>query len=657
VIDAATAGLHRFRSALGAVASRQELGAAILEGLRGISVPLRAVVVELDSNGALRVLATSGLSDAARDLVAAHAPWDAVPPAAVGGVRDHDSETIWVSHLAPDPATLASRAAFARESIVCVAYVPCCFGERRVAALALCFDSPRSFTEHETAAVESMAAETALMIEHWRQLAAPASSPASAVSAATFSAGALPSASSAVPRPAQFPTPPAAPGPPHSPSRGGADLASERAALLSTASNLLASSLDPDAALERLAMLMVPAIADYAITYACEGEQIVRLGRVHCNPIRGALLDALFASGSPSRDDAHGPGAVIRTGLPLLVSEITDELLERTSLNAEHRQVVQALAPRSSMLVPLESRGRSIGAITFAYTDESGRRYDEADLAFAVELGQRVALLVDNARLYREAREAIRMRDEILAVVSHDLRNPLNTISVASSLLELNPSAEVSAKAQRSIGRAAKQMERLLQDLLDVSRAEAGGMSIERAPVDVVALIDEAFALSLPQAEDKSVKLERRVAGDVGSIEGDRNRLLQVLGNLLGNAIKFVPPGGQVTIGAQHLYGQVRVWISDDGPGIPAEQVPRVFDRFWQANRSGSRGAGLGLAIAKSIVDAHGGQIGVHSQLGEGSTFFCWLPCSPGSVEKERRGPEAPPRAEARESAPPPSPQ
>jgi signal transduction histidine kinase len=181
-------------------------------------------------------------------------------------------------------------------------------------------------------------------------------------------------------------------------------------------------------------------------------------------------------------------------------------------------------------------------------------------------------------------------------------------------------------------------------------------MSIERAPVDVAALIDEAFALSLPQAEDKSVKLERRVAGDVGSIEGDRNRLLQVLGNLLGNAIKFVPPGGQVTIGAQHLYGQVRVWISDDGPGIAAEQVPRVFDRFWQANRSGSRGAGLGLAIAKSIVDAHGGQIGVHSQLGEGSTFFCWLPCSPSTTE--RRAAEAPPRTEARESAgPPPSPQ
>lgn len=629
MIDAATTGLQRFRGALATVCTRQELGAAVLDGLRGISASLRAAVVELGPSGALRVLAASGLSDAARDLVAAHAPWDAT--------CDPPSETVWISHLAPDPATLASRAAFARESIVCVAYTPCCFGERLVAALALCFDSPRSFSEHEAAVVESVAAETALVLEHWRQLAGPTSASAS-VSPATLSSAQVAPAYAV-----------------HAPERAP-ELGPERASLLSTASNLLASSLDPDAALERLAMLLVPAIADYAITYACEGAQIVRLGRVHCNPIRGASLDALFASSAPSRDDPHGPGAVIRTGVALLVSEVTHETIERISLNAQHRQALQALAPRSSMLVPLESRGRSIGAIVFAFTDESGRRYGEADLAFALELGQRVALLVDNARLYREARQAIRMRDDILAVVSHDLRNPLNTISVATGLLELNPSPEISIKAQRSIARAAKQMERLLQDLLDVSRADAGGLSIERAPVDVTALIDEAFALSLPQAEDKSVKLERRVAGDVGSIEGDRNRLLQVLGNLLGNAIKFVPPGGQVTIGAQHLYGQVRVWISDDGPGIPAEQVPRVFDRFWQANRSGSRGAGLGLAIAKSIVDAHGGQIGVHSQLGEGSTFFCWLPCPAGAIE--RRAAEAPPRTEARESAgPPPSPQ
>lgn len=629
MIDTATASLQRFRRSLPSVRARDELAALALDAARGISTPLRALVIEHEPGGALRLLAAAGLSEAARDLVAAHAPWE---PATDG---DFDGETIWVSHLTPDPATLASRAAFAREGIVAVAYVPCCVGERRIGALALCFDAPRSFSEQESAAVESIAAETALVLEHWRQLASRESSLAIPLADVPRSGGTA--ATPALTRAARAP-------------RGDTEeLGRERAALLSTASALLASSLDPDSALEKLAMLVVPALADYAITYTCEGQDVRRLGRVHRAPARAPLLDALFASSQPSRDDRHGPGAVIRTGVPLLVAHVTDEIIERSTLNAEHRQVVRALAPRSSLVVPLESRGRIIGALALAVTDESGRRYDEADLAFALELGQRVALLVDNARLYREAREAIRMRDDILAVVSHDLRNPLNTISVASSLLELSPSPEVSAKAQRSIGRAAKQMERLLQDLLDVSRAEAGKLSLERAPVDVAALVDDAFAMALPQAEDKSVALERRVAGDIGSIDGDRNRLLQVLGNLLGNAIKFVPPGGSVSIGAQDLYGQVRLWVSDNGPGIAAENVPRVFDRFWQANRSGSRGAGLGLTIAKSIVDAHGGQIGVHSHEGEGTTFFCWLPCLPV------RGvsPDVAVRSDARDSAVP----
>ncbi|HTV21676.1 MAG TPA: ATP-binding protein [Polyangiaceae bacterium] len=618
MIDPVTAALQRFRVALATVGSRLELGELVLDALRGISTPLRAAAVELDEGGALRVLAVAGLSEAARDLVAAHAPWETPD--------DSSTETVWVSHLEPDPATLASRAAFAREGIVCVAYVPCRFGERRIGVLALCFDAPRAFSEREAAAVESIAAETALVLEHWRQLAAPVSSLA---------------ASSVAERP-----PAGAPQPlPH----GSDELGRQRAALLSDASSLLASSLDPDAALEKLAALVVPALADYAVTYACEGQDVRRLGRVHRNPLRAPLLDALAASGEPNREDRHGPGAVVRTGIPQLEREVSDELLERASLNARHRQALSSLGARSWLMVPLESRGRIIGAFTLATTEDSGRRYDEGDLAFALELGQRVALLVDNARLYREAREAIRMRDDILAVVSHDLRNPLNTIAVASSLLELSPNPEVSRKAQRSIGRAAKQMERLLQDLLDVSRAEAGSLSIERAPVDVSALIEEAFAMALPQAEDKSVQLERRVAGDVGYVDGDRNRLLQVLGNLIGNAIKFVPSGGSVSVGAQHLYGQVRLWISDNGPGIPADHLPRVFDRFWQANRSGSRGAGLGLTIAKSIVDAHGGQIGVHSHEGEGSTFFCWLPCAPGRASLT----ESPARSEAIESAVP----
>lgn len=578
-----------------------------LDCLRGGLTAAGAAVLELDAGGAWRVAASAGLSEAARELTARHAPWSAraSDPASFAASNEPRSAPVWVTDLQRDAHWAAAGAAFAALGIRALVYVPSAFGERLTGALTVCFDAPRGPSEQAALLAESVAAELALVTQHRLQ--------ASASDWSTHAAAVM------------------------SPSSRLATLSHrerERAQLLAGASDILASSLDPDAMLGRLASLLVPAIADYSVTYGCEGHGIRRLGSAHRDPSRAPLLAGLLASGEPTRDDRHGPGAVIRTGAPILAEHVTEEMIERMTLSPRHRQAVLALGPRSSIVVPLESRGRIVGAISLVTTDESGRHYDEHDLAFALELGQRVALLVDNARLYREARDAIRMRDDILAVVSHDLRNPLNTISVASGLLDMSPKPEVAVRAQRSIGRAAKQMERLLQDLLDVSRAEAGGLSLALAPVDIVAVIDEAHALALPRAEDKSVKLERRVSGDLGLVDGDRDRLLQVLDNLLGNAIKFVPTGGTVTIGAQDLYGQIRVWISDDGPGISAEDVPRVFDRFWQANRKSGRGAGLGLTIAKSIVDAHGGQIGVHSREGEGSTFFCWLPCSPGSLPR-----------------------
>ena len=602
-----------------------------LDCLRGGLTAAGAAVLELDAEGGWRVAASAGLSEAARELTARHAPWSARASSLASSLpaspsNEPRSAPVWVTDLQRDAHWAAAGASFAALGIQGLVYVPSCFGERLTGALAVCFDAPRAPSDAGTLLAESVAAELALVIQHRRQL--PTSDRA-----------------------------PSAAGMMRSPSSRVASLSHrerERAQLLTGARDLLASSLDPDAMLEQLASLLVPAIADYSVTYACEGPGIRRLGSAHRNPSRAPLLAGLLASGEPTRDDRHGPGAVIRTGAPLLAEHVTEEMIERMTLSPRHRQAVLALGPRSSIVVPLESRGRVVGAISLVATDESGRHYDADDLAFALELGQRVALLVDNARLYREARDAIRMRDDIIAVVSHDLRNPLNTISVASGLLDMSPKPEVAVRAQRSIGRAAKQMERLLQDLLDVSRAEAGGLSLALAPVDIVAVIDEAHALALPRAEDKAVKLERRVSGDLGLVDGDRDRLLQVLDNLLGNAIKFVPAGGTVTIGAQDLYGQIRVWISDDGPGISAENVPRVFDRFWQANRKSGRGAGLGLTIAKSIVDAHGGQIGVHSREGEGSTFFCWLPCSPDSPSRPAADTSAPRTEASRDAVPTP---
>jgi PAS domain S-box-containing protein len=423
--------------------------------------------------------------------------------------------------------------------------------------------------------------------------------------------------------------------------------------LLVEASDLLAASLDPVNTLRQLADFVVPRLADFCTTYLSDGQLVRSVGLSHRRADKLGLLTALLDVSELSLADETGAGAVIRTGEPLLLSELSDELLCRLAHNGPHQAAIRSLAPRSCMIVPLTTRGRSIGAIAFSFTDDSARKYGSDDLRFAIDLANRVALLVDNARLYSEAQQAIRTRDDIMAVVSHDLRNPLSTIAMTCGLLELDPGPEIRDQAQRSIGRATKQMDRLIQDLLDVSRIDAGGLSMQLATVEVAPLIDEAYAMALPLARDRCVQLERRVAEGISCVDADRGRLLQVLGNLIGNALKFVPAGGKICIGAQDAYGQTRIWVSDNGPGISPECLPKVFDRFWQADRQGGHGAGLGLTIAKSIIEAHGGKIGVQSKEGAGCTFFCWLQ----SRASRSTNPSAPAHAlpEARVASPYPA--
>jgi signal transduction histidine kinase len=278
------------------------------------------------------------------------------------------------------------------------------------------------------------------------------------------------------------------------------------------------------------------------------------------------------------------------------------------------------------MIVPLIARGRTLGAITFAMTDDSGRRFGPEDLNMAMELAGRAALLVDNARLYAEARSAIRARDDMIAVVSHDLRDPLQSISAAAATLRLEPEDGERTESIQTIMLASTQLRLLVQDLLDVSLIDAAHLTIRVQRVDLTTLIKEAHTLFLPQAEAKEVRLEVRLADDLPPVAADRRRVLQVLLNLIGNSLKFVPAGGVITLGATRQGGEARVWVADTGAGIAADDLTRVFDRFWRADRHEGGGVGLGLAVAKGIVEAHGGRIGVDSRLGAGSTFFFTLP-------------------------------
>jgi signal transduction histidine kinase len=244
----------------------------------------------------------------------------------------------------------------------------------------------------------------------------------------------------------------------------------------------------------------------------------------------------------------------------------------------------------------------------------------------ATELARRAALLIDNARLYTQARSAIRARDDMIAIVSHDLRDPLQTITAAAATLRFESKDDDTAESVKRISLASTQMRRLVQDLLDLSRIDAGQLSIRQDRISLLALVNEAHTLFQPQAEAKGVRLECSVAEDLPPVAGDRHRLLQVLQNLIGNALKFVPPGGAVTVSAEWQGDVIRVNVADTGAGIASDDLTKVFDRFWRADRRDGGGVGLGLTVAKGIVEAHGGRIGAQSQLGAGSSFYFTLP-------------------------------
>jgi signal transduction histidine kinase len=326
----------------------------------------------------------------------------------------------------------------------------------------------------------------------------------------------------------------------------------------------------------------------------------------------------------PNPNARFGAPAVTRSGRAELYEEIPDALLLQAAVDAEHLRVIRALGFRSAMVVPLSARGRTLGAATFVAA-ESGRRYGQADLAMAEELGRRAALAIDNARLYDEAQRAIRARDEVLAVVSHDLKNPLEAVTLSAGLLLRAPESPRVRRHAEALRRSAARMDRLIRDLLDLSAMDAGKLRIEPRPERIGAVVEEALGVLAPIAAEKAVVLSARLAGEA-TVSCDRERVLQVLSNLVGNALQFVERGGHVTVAAALAGPMVEVAVEDDGPGIPAEDLPHLFDRYWKSRSR--RGTGLGLAIARAVVEAHGGSIGVTSAPGVGSRFAFTLPAA-----------------------------
>ena len=295
------------------------------------------------------------------------------------------------------------------------------------------------------------------------------------------------------------------------------------------------------------------------------------------------------------------------------------------------------------MLLPLVAGGKPLGAIALMSMTPA-RQYGEADVLLAEQLAYRAALSIQNARLYQIAQRAIRVRDDVLGIVAHDLRSPLASMLMQAELLR-RPGAEPERRSRNpaeKIERSATRMNRLIENLLDVTRVEAGRLSLEPARLVAGQVIADSLDEQRPLADSASLELGVDVAADTPEIWADRDRLLQVFENLVGNAIKFTAPGGQICVGAGARNGDVLFWVRDSGAGIASEHLPHLFDRFWQARKAGRRGAGLGLPIVKGIVEAHGGRIWVESTPGRGSVFFFTIPAAPRT---EQRRPEPAPHA------------
>ncbi|HKJ91894.1 MAG TPA: PAS domain-containing sensor histidine kinase, partial [Longimicrobiales bacterium] len=397
---------------------------------------------------------------------------------------------------------------------------------------------------------------------------------------------------------------------------------------LADASSVLTASLDYEGTLHSMVGLVVPRFADWCVIYIVREGQVHRVETAHADPEKAEAARALQRYVlDPARP--HPVFPVIETGEADLIEDVPPSLIPSVAQDTQHRDLLQALGLGSIIIVPLVARGETLGAM--AWIREPGHsRYSEHDLPLARDIGRRAALAVDNAMLYGQARQAVAARDEVMAVVSHDLGNPLSAIFVGTRLLKRQlESGTADAKGVRQvedIRRAASQMERLIGDLLEIHRIEAGRLEVELAPHTLGALLGDVCRSIEPLAAEKSIRLDcGRAAKSAARVHADPERLVQVLSNLLGNAIKYTPEGGVVSVRVAEDDDACTVSVLDTGPGIAPQDLPHVFDRFWQSRKKSGPGVGLGLAIAKGIVEAHGGEIRAENRPDQGAAFHFTL--------------------------------
>ena len=415
------------------------------------------------------------------------------------------------------------------------------------------------------------------------------------------------------------------------------DRAEKAATFLAEASQLLASSTDCEAMLATLADAAVPRLADWCavdIMAAPDATawppKMARVAAVHRDPEKLLLAKTLTTRFPQDWSRDTGSPRVIRTGEPMMIREVTDEILHAGAQNDEHHALLRALDIRSIIIVPLISRDRVLGTMTLVMA-ASNRRFEDADLALAADLGRRAGVALDNALLLRDVGEANALKTEFLRMISHELRQPLNAMRGYLGLWKEGLRGQLSASMQDDVARLSQNQEHLatlIEDLLSFTRLEAGQLEVDRAVVPVEPIFTAVEAMVRPEMDTRGVRFSYLPCGPDVAVLGDRNRIIQCCLNLVTNAMRATAPEGFVRMRCVPSRDATSIEVADTGRGIPADKLEAIFDHFVQVGRAlnaPKEGAGLGLAISRGLAKAMGGTLTVASVPGEGSTFSLCL--------------------------------
>jgi len=390
---------------------------------------------------------------------------------------------------------------------------------------------------------------------------------------------------------------------------------------------VLTSTLDYEETLTNIAQLAVRDLADFCVVDTVDQDGKVKRLKVLSRDASKSWICDLVMKLSPDQDYPSLTRSVLENQKTVLIERLSADGFTASLNSLEHLQAFRAANAQSVIAAPLLAHGRLVGAIVFV-SSSPNRVYGPSDVRLAEELARRAALSIENARLFGEAQRAIKTREEVLAIVSHDLGNSLAAIELGAytfrhaEQIDANHVREYANRVQHSVD----EMKLLISDLLDFARIQSGTFSVvvsaKRLSDVLMQVIDNLRSL----AEAKGQSLEVHLASSLPDAALDARRIRQVVANLIRNAIKFTPREGTIKISARQQNGQIVVCVTDTGPGIPQEYLSNIFNRFWQVPGTTQKGSGLGLSIAMGIVEAHGGTIWAESQLGQGSSIFFTLP-------------------------------